>query len=179
MKKIMFLLLATSWIGGITATAQTSAVPAGFTEATVTLRNGTQLKGYAENLISGRKVIAFLENPGAKKQIYSPKQLQSAQISNQFFQIIQGDFFQVHTHGNTWDLCEKLSNSPATIEYNGVEPIMVSATPGVIGDLFLFNKETHQLLSVQDPFAKKYVEEKVLAGSNKLPAHILQTLQIQ
>lgn len=175
----MFVLFALGWMVNNTSTAQTTVVPAGYAEASLTLRNGTQLKGYAENLISGRKVIVFLENAGAKKQSYSLKQIQSAQISNQFFQIIQGDFFQLHTRGNTWELCEKLSNSPATIEYNGVEPIMVSASPGKIGDLFLFNAEANQLLSVQDPFAKKYIQEKLLVDNNSLSKHIIKTIQVQ
>ncbi|MBU3743573.1 MAG: hypothetical protein FGM61_03365 [Sediminibacterium sp.] len=179
MKKIMFLFLAAGWMISNNASAQTTVVPAGFSEATVTLRNGTQLKGYAENLISARRVIAFRENSEAKKQNFSPKQLQSAQIGNQFFQIIQGDFFQLHTLGNSWELCEKISNSPASIEYNGVEPIMVSGSPGGIGDVFLFNRETNQLLSVQDAFAKKYLQEKSMASNHSLPAHIVKTLQVQ
>lgn len=179
MKKIMFLFFASGWIATNTTTAQTTTLPASFKEATVTLSNGTQLKGYAENLISGRRVIAFRENTNAKKQLFSSKQLQSAQISDQFIQIIQGDFFQLHTRGNTWELCEKLSNAPATIEYNGAEPIMVSASPGGIGDLFLYNKETHQLLFIQDPFAKKYLQEKLLANNSSLPAHVVKTLNLQ
>jgi len=179
MKKLMFLFFASGWLINNTSSAQTISAPIGFKEATLTLHNGTQLKGYAENLISGRKVIIFLENAGAKKQTYSPKQLQSAQISNQFFQIIQGDFFQLHTSGNTWELCEQLSHSPAIIEYNGVEPIMVNASPGRIGDLFLFNRETHQLISVHDSFAKKYLQEKILANNSILPSHIVKTLQAQ
>jgi len=175
----MFLFFASCWLIKNTSTAQTTTAPVGFMEATITLQNGKQLKGYAENLISGHKVIVFRENAGAKKQSYSAKQLQSAQISNQFLEIIRGDFFQMHTSGNTWELCEQLSNTPATIEYNGVEPIMVNASPGRIGDLFLFNRETRQLLPIQDSFAKKYLQEKILVNNSILPTHIVKTLQAQ
>ena len=100
-------------------------------------------------------------------------------MNQQYFKVIEGDFFQVHTRGDAWELCEKLSASPATIEYNGAEPIMVSSTPGAIGDLFLYNTIDHQIISVKEPFAKKYLKEKIVASNSSLAPHVLKTLQNQ
>jgi hypothetical protein len=179
MKKALFLPLALLLFFSKGLFAQSTSTPAGLTEATVTLTNGTILMGYGENLISSRRAIAFRSSADAKKQLFSAKQLQSAQLNQQYFQVIEGDFFQVHTRGDAWELCEKLSASPANIEYNGAEPIMVSSTPGAIGDLFLYNSTNHQLISVKDPFAKTYLQKKLVAIKSSLEPHILKTLQNQ
>jgi hypothetical protein len=136
MKKALFLPLALLLIFSNGLFAQSTPTAAGLTEATLTLTNGTIVKGYGDNLISSRRAIAFRSNADAKKQLFSAKQLQSAQLNQQYIQVIEGDFFQLHTRGDAWELCEKLSASSATIEYNGAEPIMVSSSPGAVGDLF-------------------------------------------
>jgi hypothetical protein len=177
MKKAIYLSLLLIFSKGLFA--QSTPTAAGLTEATVTLTNGTIVKGFGENLISSRRAIAFRSNSDAKKQLFSAKQIQSAQLNQQYFQVIEGDFFQVHTRGDAWELCEKLSATPATIEYNGAEPIMVSSSPGAVGDLFLYNTTTHQLLSVKEPFAKNYLQEKLVASNSSLAPHILKTLQNQ
>jgi|694.fasta_scaffold00315_77 hypothetical protein len=179
MKKAIYLSLALLLIFSKGLFAQSTPTAAGLTEATLTLTNGNIVKGYGENLISSRRAIAFRSNADAKKQLFSAKQIQSAQLNQQYFQVIVGDFFQVHTRGDTWELCEKLSASPATIEYNGAEPIMVSSSPGAVGDLFLYNSSNHQLISVKEPFAKKYLKEKLVASNSSLAPHVLKTLQNQ
>lgn len=179
MKKALFLFLVLSLIFSNGLFAQSTPTAAELTEATLTLTNGTIVKGYGENLISSRRAIAFHSSADAKKKFFSAKQLQSAQLNQQYIQVIEGDFFQMHTRGDTWELCEKLSASPATIEYNGAEPIMISSTPGAIGDLFLYNSIDHQIISVNEPFAKKYLKEKLVASNSSLTPHILKTLQNQ
>jgi hypothetical protein len=179
MKKALFLFLVLSLIFSKGLFAQSTPTAAGLTEATVTLTNGTIVKGFGENLISSRRAIAFRSNADAKKQLFSAKQIQSAQLNQQYFEVIKGDFFQMHTRGDAWELCEKLSASPATIEYNGAEPIMVSSTPGAIGDLFLYNSIEHQIISVKEPFAKKYLKEKLVASNSSLAPHVVKTLQNQ
>jgi hypothetical protein len=177
MKKVIYLSLLLIFSKGLFA--QSTPTTAGLTEATVTLTNGTIVKGFGENLISSRRAIAFRSNADAKKQLFSAKQIQSAQLNQQYFQVIEGDFFQMHTRGDAWELCEKLSTSPAIIEYNGAEPIMVSSTPGAIGDLFLYNTIDHQIISIKEPFAKKYLKEKIVASNFSLAPHVLKTLQNQ
>lgn len=179
MKKALFLFLVLSLIFSNGLFAQSTPTAAKLTEATLTLTNGTIVKGYGENLISSRRAIAFRSNADAKKQLFSAKQIQSAQLNQQYFEVIKGDFFQMHTRGDAWELCEKLSASPATIEYNGAEPIMVSSTPGAIGDLFLYNSIEHQIISVKEPFAKKYLKEKLVASNSSLAPHVVKTLQNQ
>jgi hypothetical protein len=179
MKKALFLPLALLLIFSTGLFAQSTPTAAGLTEATLTLANGTIVKGYGENLISSRRSIAFRSSADAKKKFFSAKQIQSAQLNQQYIQVIEGDFFQLHTRGDAWELCEKLSASPAIIEYNGAEPIMVSSTPGAVGDLFLYNSSNHQLISVKDPFAKNYLQEKLVASNSSLAPHVLKTLQNQ
>ena len=179
MKKAIYLSLALLLIFSKGLFAQSTPTVAGLAEATVTLTNGTIVKGYGENLISSRRAIAFRSSADAKKQLFSAKQILSVQLNQQYFKVIEGDFFQVHTRGDAWELCEKLSASPATIEYNGAEPIMISSTPGAIGDLFLYNTIDHQIISVKEPFAKKYLKEKLVASNSSLAPHVLKTLQNQ
>lgn len=179
MKKTMFLLLALSLIAGKSVIAQPTPTPAGLTEATITLTNGTIVKGYGENLIASRRAIAFKSSADAKKQLFTAKQLQSAQLNQQNFQVIEGDFFQLHTRGAEWVLCEKLSTSPASLQYNGTEPILVGGSPGLIGDLFLYNSVNNQLLSVKEPFAKKYLQENSVALNTSLSPKIIKSLELQ
>jgi len=179
MKKALFLPLALLLISSKGLIAQSNPTSSGLTEATLILTNGSIVKGFGENLISRRRAIAFRSSTDAKKQLFSAKQLQSAQLNQQYFQVIEGDFFQLHTQGDAWELCEKLSASPATIEYNGAEPIMVNTSPGSVGDLFLYNSTTHQLISIKDPFAKTYLQEKLVASNTSLSPKIIKILQAQ
>ena len=94
MKKAIYLSLALLLIFSKGLFAQSTPTVAGLTEATVTLTNGTIVKGYGENLISSRRAIAFRSSADAKKQLFSAKQILSVQLNQQYFKVIEGDFFK-------------------------------------------------------------------------------------
>jgi hypothetical protein len=129
----------------VAATAQT-AVPEGYTKATITLDNGTLLSGYIKDNIKKSSSVTYIDETGSNKKMYEGRNINSLATTAGNFICVNGDFFKTLSTGKL-NFVQKQSNSSSNASYNGTEAVFNSGTEGKIGDYFIYADKKLKLLN--------------------------------
>jgi hypothetical protein len=127
------------------ATAQT-AIPEGYTKASITLDNGTALSGYIKDNIKKSSSVTFIDETGSNKKVYEGSSINGLKTNGTTFICVNGDFFKTISTGKL-NFVQKQSNSSANASYNGTEATFNSGTEGKIGDYFIYADKKLKLLN--------------------------------
>ncbi len=142
-KKILAVVIVNLFV--TVATAQT-AIPEGYTKATITLDNGTSLLGYIKDNIKKSSSVTFIDETGSNKKVYEGRNINALSTAAGNFICVNGDFFKTLTAGKL-TFVQKQSNSSANAAYNGTEAVFNSGTEGKIGDYFIYAGKKLKLLN--------------------------------
>lgn len=140
----------------LTLNAQNSVsnpVPEGFTTGSIVMPDNTVHEGHLKNNLKKNGEVVFISADG-KKVKYNASQLSGLSVGNENFTVINNAFYKIIREGAKLKLLRKASNSSA-IQYNGSEPIAVSAGEGDYDDYFVQTVLTKKLQLVRKKdFAK-------------------------
>jgi hypothetical protein len=145
MKIKTFLSVVTLSLFAAVATAQT-AIPEGYTKATITLDNGTAISGYIKDNIKKSSSVTFIDETGNNKKVYEGRNINNLATAAGNFICVNGDFFKTISAGKL-NFVQKQSNSSANASYNGAEAVFNSGTEGKIGDYFIYADKKLKLLN--------------------------------
>jgi hypothetical protein len=155
MKKLMLSLAVTI---SLTASAQTSTTPEGFTGGYFINSSNEKTEGFIKESFK-KGTIVFINTDGAKKN-YSPADINEFSIDNSHFIAYMNDFYKVITAGKKGTLLQKVTNNSGKMLYNGTEAFSATTTEGKPGDYYLRVKSINQVELVTN---KNF--EKVFAAS--------------
>jgi hypothetical protein len=122
-------------------------IPEGFTAGSIITSDNTTLQGHIKNNMKTKGEVIFLSADG-KKTRYTASQLSGLTMERNDYVVANNAFYKLITDGAKIKLLRKASNSPR-IEYNGSEPIGVSAGEGVYDDYFIQIVDTKKLQLVR------------------------------
>jgi hypothetical protein len=123
-----------------------SNIPAGFEKASVSLLNGNLLTGYIKNNIKKNAAIIFIAEQSTKKTTYNGNEIATVKINEENFICVHGDFFKVISAGKL-NFVQKQSDASNIATYNGGEAIFSNGTEGKIGDYFIYENKTLQIVT--------------------------------
>jgi hypothetical protein len=135
MKKIKLFSAAMLSLGLLTTQAQTD-IPKGYSKGQVTLGNNTVITGYIKENIRSKSAVTLIDASGSKKK-YEGSSLMAAQVDNDSYICIKGDFFKLVCKGDVC-LLQKASDASDIPVYNGAEAMFVNGTEGKPGDYFIY-----------------------------------------
>jgi hypothetical protein len=125
--------------------AQT-AIPNGYTKATITLANEKTVTGYIKDNIKKSSSVIFIDETGENKKVYEGSSINGLKTNGTTFICVNGDFFKTISTGKL-NFVQKQSNSSANASYNGTEATFNSGTEGKIGDYFVYADKKLKLLN--------------------------------
>jgi len=129
----------------ITTHAQT-AVPEGYTKATITLADGSSKTGFIKDNIKKSAAVTFVDETGSNKKVYEGNGINAITIGDASYICVSGDFFKTICIGKL-DFVQKASNASGKASYNGTEAVFNSGTEGKIGDYFIYADKKLKLIS--------------------------------
>jgi hypothetical protein len=149
MKKMKLFTAVILSLGFFAAQAQTE-IPKGYSKGQVTLGDNTVVTGYIKENIRSKSTVTIIDAAGNKKK-YEGSSLAAAEIENDRYICIKGDFFKVLCKG---DLCflQKASDASGTPVYNGSEAMFINGTEGKPGDHFIYTAAKELKLVSQKTF---------------------------
>jgi hypothetical protein len=133
--KILFALMAGFAL--LPASAQDES-PKGFTAGKIVLADGSTLTGPLKDKIRSNASVVLMDNN--KKKNYDGSDLLSADIGDQKFICIRGDFFKIICDGELKFL-QKSSDASRKPIYNGNQAVFTNGTDGQPGDYFVYGKD--------------------------------------
>jgi hypothetical protein len=139
--KNIILALASLCIFTLIASAQEP--PKGFTKGSIVLTDGSTVTGFIKEKIRSNASLTFFDAENKKKN-YDGSVLQSANIGDEKFLCIKGDFFRIIEDGSIKFL-QKSSDASSKPVYNGNQAIFMNGTEGDPGDYFLYLSSTREL----------------------------------
>ncbi len=123
--------------------AQT-AIPNGYTKATIVLANNTTLNGYIKDNIKRSAAVNFLDADTKNKKTYDGNQINTITTDDARMICFNGDFFKIVCTGKL-SFLQKLSDASGKANYNGAEPVYNNGTEGNIGDYFSYSETDKKL----------------------------------
>jgi hypothetical protein len=130
-------------------------IPEGFSLGSLTMPDNTTLEGYLKNNLKKNGEIIFVSSDG-KKTKYDASQLSALTMGNDKYMVENNAFYKLIRDGVKMRLLRKASNS-AAIQYNGSEPVAVTAGEGGYDDYFIKLVSTRKLQLVRKKdFAKLF-----------------------
>ena len=142
MKSLKILTLIALGLVGLQANAQTET-PKGFTSGKVVLADNTVISGFFKEKIQSSAAVVFLTED-KKKKTYNGSDLLSAEIGDDKYICIKGDFFKVICDGEL-KFVQKASDASFKPIYNGNQAVFANGTEGKPGDYFVYNQSAKQL----------------------------------
>jgi hypothetical protein len=118
--------------------------PKGFDKGKVVLADGSVVSGYVKEKIRSNASVTVISESDKKKKNYSGNELLSAEIGNDKFICVKGDFFKVINDGGL-RFVQKASDASGKPIYNGNQAVFANGTEGQPGDYFIYNNTTRQL----------------------------------
>jgi len=143
MKILKMLSSAAFIIAALNAGAQTE-VPKGSSKGSIMLSDSSIVSGYFKDKIKSNASVTLLADDNKKKKNYDGSDLLAAEIGDEKFICIKGDFFKVINDGKLKFL-QKESDASAKPIYNGNQAIFANGTPGAPGDYFIYDHTAKQL----------------------------------
>jgi len=120
----------------LTLVANAQEAPKGFIKGNIVLIDGSTASGYIKEKIRSNASLTLLDGENKKKN-YDGSALQSANIGDEKFLCIKGDFFKVIEDGSIKFL-QKSSDASSKPVYNGNQAEFINGTEGNPGDYFLY-----------------------------------------
>lgn len=124
------------------ATAQDA--PKGFEKGKVTLTDGSTISGYVKEKIKGNASVTVINDADKKKENYDGNELIAAEVGDDKFICIKGDFFRIISDGNL-KFVQKSSDASGKPIYNGNQAVFANGTEGKPGDYFFYNDNSKTL----------------------------------
>ncbi|MEO8405039.1 MAG: hypothetical protein ABI480_10600 [Chitinophagaceae bacterium] len=143
MKSLQLLTFSTLFFICINAAAQTD-VPKGTIKGTIMLSDSSVVSGYFKEKIHSNASLTLMGDDNKKKKTYDGSDLISAEVGDEKFICIKGDFFKVISDGKLKFL-QKASDASSKPIYNGNQAIFTNGTPGTPGDYFIYNNTAKEL----------------------------------
>lgn len=137
MNTLKILLVLISGFTFLSANAQDES-PKGFSTGKIVLADGSTLSGPVKDKIRSNASVVLIDNN--KKKNYDGSDLLSAEIGDQKFLCIRGDFFRVICDGEMKFL-QKSSDASGKPMYNGNQAVFTNGTDGKPGDYFVYGKD--------------------------------------
>ncbi len=152
MKKWIFLLAVA---GTISASAQTSTAPEGYTSGYLINGSNEKSEGFIKESFK-KGGIVFTNSAGNKKN-YTPADINEFAIGTNIYIAYQNDFYKVTASGNKGSLLQKVTNNSGKLIYNGTEAYTAGTTEGKPGDYYLRIRATGQVaLVTKENFEKVF-----------------------
>lgn len=144
------------------STAKAQDAPKGFQKGKVVLADGSVVTGYVKEKIRGNASITVINDADKKKENYDGSQLLTAEVGEDKFVCIKGDFFKIINDGNL-KFVQKSSDASGKPIYNGNQAVFANGTEGKPGDYFFYNDSSKTLKLITKKTITATVEE-CLAG---------------
>ncbi len=122
-------------------------IPEGFSPGSLTMPVNTRLEGYLKNNLKKNGEVIFVSSDGRKTK-YTASQLSGVTMGNDKYIVENNAFYRLIRDGGKMRLLRKASNSSA-IQYNGSEPVAVTAGEGGYDDYFIQLVSTRKLQLVR------------------------------
>lgn len=136
--------------------------PKGFEKGKATLADGTIVTGFVKEKIRGNASITVINDSDNKKENYDGNELLAAEVGDDKYICIKGDFFKVVNDGNL-KFVQKASDASSKPIYNGNTAVFANGTEGKPGDYFFYN-DTNKQLKLVTKKTITAVADECLAG---------------
>lgn len=175
-----FQLLVTFLLVGGIITGQTQEAPKGFSKGRIVLSDGSVMSGYIKEKIRSNASVVLI-NGDNKKKNYDGSDLRSAEVNNEKFLCIKGDFFRIITDGEMKFL-QKASDASSKPVYHGNQAVFINGTAGNPGDYFIYTeagKQLHHLTrkTTEDVISTAFVNCTEAVGKAKAVGGNIEQLQ--
>ena len=127
----------------VTSSKAQADIPKGFNKGTILLSDSSIVSGYFKEKIRGNASLQYV-GEGNKKKNYDGSELLTAEIGDEKYLCVRGDFFRVITEGEVRFL-QKASDASSKPIYNGSQAVFANGTEGKPGDYFIYIKNGKQL----------------------------------
>jgi hypothetical protein len=135
MKKLLSLLSLTVLLQATNLTAQpaTEKDAEGYVSGQVLLTDNSTVSGTIKDNIRKKGEVTILRD--GKKTKYKAGEINSVQIAGSNYITNNYTFYEIIWQGKKITLLRK-ANEPSGVQYNGVEPVVISSSEGDVDDYF-------------------------------------------
>jgi hypothetical protein len=126
------------------STVKAQDAPKGFEKGKVVLADGSVVTGFVKEKIRGNASVIVINSTDNKKENYDGSELLAAEVGDEKYICIKGDFFKVVNDGNM-KFVQKSSDASSKPIYNGNQAVFANGTEGKPGDYFFYNETSKQL----------------------------------
>lgn len=141
--KLLQILPALAILAVSFSSLKAQEAPKGFEKGKVVLTDGSVVSGYVKEKIRSNASVTVI-GEGNKKKNYSGNELLSAEVGEDKFICLKGDFFKIINDGGL-KFVQKASDASDKPIYNGNQAVFANGTEGQPGDYFIYNNGTRQL----------------------------------
>lgn len=142
--KLFKILSAVAILAMSFTSLKAQETPKGFGKGKVILADGSVVSGFVKEKIRSNASVTVISEVNNKKKNYNGNELLSAEIGEDKFICLKGDFFKVLNDGGL-KFVQKSSDASGKPIYNGNQAVFANGTEGKPGDYFIYNNGTKEL----------------------------------